>query len=174
MDVHLRPAEPGDLGSLTDLWVELVDGQRTYGAHLEGEANRQPASDVIAQYVHADGLWVATDRADGDHLVGFVMFHVERGMYEQDVVRGIVENLYVVDSYRDHGVGSRLMSVAESALQDRGASIVGLSVLTGNERARRFYRDRGYHPHRTTMERRIDDNAGERTEDRSTNTGDGQ
>lgn len=164
MDVHLRAAEREDIDSLTSLWVDLVAGQRSFGAHLESEANRQSASDVIAQYVHADGVRVATDRADGERLVGFVMFHVERGMYDQDVTRGIVENVYVAPSYREHGIGSRLITVAESALRDRGASVIALSVLADNERARSLYRNRGYRPHRITMERRIDEN-GRSTDD---------
>lgn len=157
MNVTVEPATIADVGVVTDQWVDLVDGQRRHGAHLLGAENRPAATSIIEQYVHADGLALArTDDRDGE-IIGFVMYHVERGMYEQDVLRGIVENVYVLPAHRNEGVGSQLLDYAESALAAEGAAVVALSVLAENEGARDLYRDRGYRPHRITMERPLDD-----------------
>lgn len=159
MTIIVEQATMADVPEITDQWIDLVEGQRRHGAHLLGVENRPAATSIIEQYVHADGLALArTDDRDG-RLVGFVMYHIERGMYEQDLRRGIIENVYVLPTDRNEGIGSQLLDYAESALAKEGAEVVALSVLAENEGARELYRDRGYRPHRITMERSLDESA---------------
>lgn len=153
MHPRIEPADMDDLDTLVDLWVDLVAGQREHGTHLLPEPNRETARDVLSQYVATDKLLVA--RAGG-RVVGFVMLHVESGLYEQDVTRGVVDNVYVREGYRDAGVGSTLLDVAEAELEDRGADVVSLSVMASNERARELYESRGYEPQRVVLERGLD------------------
>jgi ribosomal protein S18 acetylase RimI-like enzyme len=157
MNVTVEPATMADVDVLTDQWVDLVEGQRRHGAHLLGDENRPAARPIIEQYVHADGLALARTEGRDARIVGFVMYHIEQGMYEQDVRRGIVENVYVRPPHRNEEIGSQLLDYAESVLATEGAEVVGLSVLAKNEGARDLYRDRGYRPHRITMERPLDD-----------------
>ncbi|MFB6094812.1 MAG: GNAT family N-acetyltransferase [Halanaeroarchaeum sp.] len=154
MTVSLARATINDVEALADAWVRLVADQRRHGAHLRAVENRSAVRSVLEQYVHANGIVVARGP---EALRGFVMFHVERGMYQQDVTRGVVENLFVEETHRDAGIGSRLLSTAESELADRGADVVSLSVLAANERGRSFYADRGYEPHRIAMERSLEE-----------------
>lgn len=152
----------GDLDTLVTQWVDLVEGQREFGSHLLGAENSDTARDVLGQYIAGDHVAVArpTDadqwQADVPPIIGFVMFYVEDGLYEQDVSRGIIENLYVVPDARENGVGSALMTRAESALADRGAAVAALSVMAANQVGRDFYEDRGYDPHRVVFERPLD------------------
>lgn len=157
MNVTVEPATMADVSVLTDQWVDLVDGQRRHGAHLLGGENRSAARSIIEQYVHADGLALARTDDRETEIVGFVMYHVEQGMYEQNVRRGIVENVYVLPTHRNERIGSQLLDYAESMLAEEGAEIVALSVLAKNEGARDLYRERGYRPHRITMERPLDE-----------------
>lgn len=156
-DVRVEAATMADVNAVTDLWVDLVAGQRDHGTHLFAAENRSAVRSVIEQYVHADGVVVA--RSDGPEgaVVGFVMYHVQGGMYEQDVERGVVENVYVVPEARGQGVGTRLLKVAESELEGRGVDVVSLSVLADNDDARALYRDRGYRPQRISMEKSLSD-----------------
>ncbi|MFB6133216.1 MAG: GNAT family N-acetyltransferase [Halanaeroarchaeum sp.] len=155
MDVRIEAASMNDVDPVTDQWVALVDDQRQYGSHLRGEANRNAAKSLVEQYVHADGLGVA--RGSDGTILGFVMYHVERGMFEQDVRRGIVENVFVVPSRRSEGIGTDLMEYAEDALEAEGVDVVALSVMAENSAAREWYRENGYRPHRVTVERRLGD-----------------
>lgn len=156
MDVTVESATVSDVDVVVDQWVDLVEGQRRHGAHLLGAENRAAAVSIVEQYVHADGVALARTTDRDAKIVGFVMFHIEHGMYEQDVRRGIIENVYVVPPYRDETVGSQLLEYAESELESAGAEVVGLSVLADNASARELYRSRGYRPHRLTMERNLD------------------
>jgi ribosomal protein S18 acetylase RimI-like enzyme len=91
-----------------------------------------------------------------DGLLGFVMFGPETGRYAQDVSRGVVRNLYVRPDCRGEGVGAALLGAAEAALADRGVEVVALESMAGNGAARRFYRRRGYTPHRVELERTLE------------------
>ena len=160
--VVVEPAAIDDLDALVALWVDLVESQEDFGSHILGSENRSKGRDVLAQYISGDMVAVARPEGDSNGpdrppLLGFVMFHMEEGLYDQRVSRGIVENLYVVPAARESGVGSALMDHAESALQDRGAEVVGLSVMAANETGREFYEMRGYEEHRVVYERELSD-----------------
>lgn len=158
----VEPATTDDLDSLVDLWVDLVGSQRAFGAHIESEANRTTARDILAQYVAGDRVATAKPVPDTDGpdvsrpILGFVMYYLEDGVYEMDTSRGIVENVYVVPDARDQGIGTQLMDYAEATLADRGASVIALSVMAANERGRSFYDDRGYEAHRVIFERTLE------------------
>jgi len=138
---------------LADLWVALASGQRAHDSHVLPEANREIVRDSLARHVVTGGIRIA--RCE-ETLVGFVTFDLERGAYEQDATRGVVRNVYVDPAYRNRGVGSDLMDAAEASLRERGATVVSLEAMAANDRARRFYRDRGYVPHRVQFEKSLD------------------
>lgn len=98
--------------------------------------------------------------ATAEGVLGFVMFGLETGGYEQDVTRGVVHNLYVRPPHRDRGVGSALLDAAESALAERGADVVSLEAMLANQAAVRFYRRNGYRCHRVELEKDLDDGDG--------------
>ncbi len=149
---EITDADTDDADALVEMWLSLADGQRKYGSHIPPESNRTPIRESILRHITTNRLLLARD----DHLLGFVMFSLERGDFEQDVTRGIVENLYVRPESRGDGLGSQLLASAEQRLHDRGADAVALNVMAANEDARRFYRDHGYTPHRLEVEKSLD------------------
>jgi ribosomal protein S18 acetylase RimI-like enzyme len=140
-------------GEVTDLWVDLAEDQRDYGSHLLAAENRTRIREAVVRHIVTDSLLVARD--DGD-LVGFVMFSVESGSFDQDVRRGLIENLFVAESDRRETVGEQLLSAAETVLADRDVEVVALDVLYGNEPARAFYDELGYDPHRLELEKVVE------------------
>ncbi|MFB6221685.1 MAG: N-acetyltransferase family protein [Halolamina sp.] len=149
--MEIEPATMEEADRLADLWVELARDQRAHGSHLDPETNRASVREGLARHIVTGGVFVA--RAADGRLAGFVQFAPEEGSYEQDVERGVVENLYVRPEHRGEGVGSELLARAEQALLDAGADRVGLEVLADNEGARRFYARHGYEPHRVELEK---------------------
>lgn len=150
--VTIETAATEEAKRLAEMWVRLANGQREHGSHLLPEANRTQIREAIVRHILGDSLLVA--REDG--IVGFVMFTVESGGYEQDTARGVVENLYVEPDYRGRGIGSRLLAAAEQGLADRGVDAIALDVMAANGRAREFYRDHGFEPHRVELEKRTE------------------
>ncbi|WP_435066914.1 GNAT family N-acetyltransferase [Haloplanus sp. C73] len=150
--VTVEPATPADADAVADLWVELARDQRRHGTRLQADANRETVRRSLAEHAADGGLVVAR----GDGIVGFVRFAVEHGPLVQDGTRGIVRDLYVRPSWRDEGVGTRLLDAAESTLADRGVDIVAIEALAPNDDAIRFYESRGYRPHRIEFEREVE------------------
>lgn len=160
--VTVERPDVSEVDALVDLWAALAVDQRTHDSHLLPDANRPAIRDALARHAVTGGVQVA--RHDGE-IVGFVTFGTEAGAYEQDVSRGVVRNVFVRPAYRGQGIGSRLMDVAESALESVGATVVSLEAMAANDRARAFYRARGYEPHRVQFEKRLEETAGERDGD---------
>ncbi|ERG89893.1 MAG: acetyltransferase [halophilic archaeon J07HX5] len=142
---------PEEAPAVVELWLSLVLDQQRHGAHLVGEANRGPASEMLRQAIADRRVLIA--RAETP--VGFVSFRIEAGAYEQDVTRGLIENVYVVPDRRAEGIGTALLDRAEQALTDRGASVIALEALAANDRVRSLYRKLGYEPHRVEFERQV-------------------
>jgi ribosomal protein S18 acetylase RimI-like enzyme len=149
--MNVEPGTVDDADVVADLWVDLASEQSRYGSHVRTGSNRTLVRDELARYAATDRLLVA--RTDG--VAGFATYTVEEGTYSLNVVRGLVENIYVRPEYRNKGVGGDLLAAAERRLADRGADVVALETLADNDDARRFYRRQGYEPHRVTLEKPV-------------------
>jgi ribosomal protein S18 acetylase RimI-like enzyme len=148
--MEITLASTGQVDEITSLWVDLADSQRAHGSHILPDENRATARDAVLRHSVADELLVAVDEGA---VLGFVMFTVESGEYQQDRTRGLIRNIYVRPEDRGQGIGTALLEAAESHLADRDADTVGLEVMADNEAARRFYRRHGYEPHRVSLEK---------------------
>ena len=156
MDITAASTEQAD--TVVDLWVDLAVDQRRHDSRLRGPENRGTIREAVLQRIITDDLLVATVDEDGDGdgdgdggIVGFVMFTIERGRYEQDGTTGVIENLYVAPEARRSGVGSGLLSAAEDRLVDAGTTAVSIEAMAANDAARQFYRHHGYEPHRVEL-----------------------
>ncbi|WP_135825921.1 GNAT family N-acetyltransferase [Halorussus ruber] len=156
--VAIERGNIGDVDAVTDMWVDLAEGQREFGSHLFADGNRATVREAIARNAVGDGLLVAREKREDDRteIVGFVTFGVESDGYDQDVTRGVVRNIYVEPDRRGDGIGSALLDAAETRLAERGADAVSLDVMADNEDARRFYRRHGYAPHRVELEKSVE------------------
>ncbi|WP_434521874.1 GNAT family N-acetyltransferase [Halorubrum sp. AS12] len=179
-DPRVEPATADDVDAVTDMWVALAAGQREHGATLRAEANRATVREWVAQSVVTGDLFVARDaetaaESDGEiGLVGFVGFSLERGDYERDAARGTVSNLFVVPERRGEGVGAALLDAAERALDEAGAERVALEALADNDRARAFYAEHGYDPHRVELTKSLNDEDADGRDDGDPGTPDGE
>lgn len=152
--VDIRPVATGDIETVVELWLGLVESQQQYGTHLKAEANKRRAQQALARYAASDRLLVAKNQPD-ERPIGFVMFRVERQNYAVAVVRGVIENLYVAQEHRGAGIGSALIEHAESALAERGVEVIGVEAMAANEHVHELYRRHGYEPHRVVFEKSI-------------------
>lgn len=129
------------------------DGSGALVGDSSGDASDSQSRSVDSDVDTGRSLSVDQQPEQDSDLIGFVMFDLEAGTYTQDVSRGIVRNLYVRPEYRGDGVGRVLLTTAEAALDDAGADVVTLEAMAANERARSFYHNQDYVPHRIEFEK---------------------
>jgi len=148
----IEQGQTADADAIADLWVQLASDQLDHGSHLEPAANRQRIRNSLLRHAIAGTLVVAREDST---LLGFATCSVESGGYEQDIRRGVIENLYVVPERRDVGIGTQLLERAEAILRERNCDIAALEVMANNDAARKFYHRQGYTPHRIELEREL-------------------
>ena len=159
--MEIESPTPAETGRIVELWLALAADQQRYGAHISADANRGVVAKSFGQAAVEGRLLVARESdpeeggesADTPTIAGFASFRLETGPYEEDATRGLIENVYVVPERRSEGIGSALLSAAERRLAERGVTVVTLGALAANDRARSFYREHGYEPHRVNFEK---------------------
>jgi ribosomal protein S18 acetylase RimI-like enzyme len=107
-----------------------------------GETMRTTPADLAAQIGRPDPLLHAVLGERGGSAIGVCVWlsyfstWKGRGLYIQD--------LYVAESERMHGLGNRLLGAAMCIARRDGARFVRLSVDAANARAAPFYRRLGF------------------------------
>ena len=100
-----------------------------------GAAHNAPDLVIDQKMAVDDGLlFVATSEST---LTGTVMAGY-------DGHRGWIYSLAVNPDYRNQGIGTKLLSHAESRLAARGCTKINLQIMEGNEHVQLFYESNGY------------------------------
>lgn len=82
---------------------------------------------------------------NSEQIIGFSAF----GAYRDEIGSPTVHELwalYLLPDYFSKGVGQRLWLASRAEMVSRGAIEIRLWVLTGNDRAERFYKRAGFRP----------------------------
>ena len=75
--------------------------------------------------------------------------------------RGWIYSIAVHPEHRKQGIGSQLLSFAESRLVSRGCVKINLQIMDGNEQTQEFYEANGYSVEkRVSMGKRLPENIG--------------
>jgi ribosomal protein S18 acetylase RimI-like enzyme len=82
----------------------------------------------------------------GEEIVGqiFVQFSRYRSRKGGRVSTGYLQSFRIKTPFRNHGIGTRLISKAEEALLDHGYKRAIIAVAQDNQDARRLYERNGY------------------------------
>ena len=136
-DVHIRPAQPGDVPAL----CSLVERYWQFEGIPGFDAGRVTALlTTIFEQPQRGRVWVARQ---GDEAVGYLvavwLLSIEKGGLVAEI-----DEFFVIDTCRGAGVGAALLQAAESDLRQQGCRNVALQIGRRNTRARRFYADQGY------------------------------
>lgn len=130
-DVTVRPATPGDAGTLHRFSVAL--------ATFEGEPDAVKATpEILARDGFGPDAKFSALIAELDgRPVGFALYTFNYSVWE--AARGIfVEDIWVEEDIRQAGVGRALMAALARECRARGYARIDLNVLHWNP-ARRFY-----------------------------------
>jgi ribosomal protein S18 acetylase RimI-like enzyme len=80
-----------------------------------------------------------------DNLVGVVEIEFDKKSPFGNIVAPELNKLYILDWFCGKGIGSRLLSEAETVVKQKGINQMWLWVLATNERAVSFYEKHHFH-----------------------------
>ena len=130
----IRGYQPADLESCRGLWVELTEWHRKIyedpsigGAHPEDYFDRHLAR------VGADNLWVAVLNRRVVGLTGLIVKEEAE-----------IEPLIVSQSYRNKGIGSRLVETVVAEAQKLGINFLSVRPVARNVEAIDFFYNLGF------------------------------
>jgi ribosomal protein S18 acetylase RimI-like enzyme len=140
--ISVRRAELADASAIGA--VHVAAWRSTYPGILpDAYLAKLSPTRLALQYRAAIGagatVMVATARGEGPRIVGFATAGTARTPGLGD---GEIETLYVLDDFRDQGVGRRILRAAAAQLAARGCASVFVWVLRQNP-SRWFYRHLG-------------------------------
>lgn len=135
----VEPASPADLDGI---WPHLVELHAHENVPPPGEPVRAALRRLLADE-RCGKAFVAREGAD---VVAYVVLTASYSLeYGGDTM--LVDELFVREDRRGHGLGGQLLDAAEAHARQRGVRVLLLEVGTGNPDADRLYRRRGYVHH---------------------------
>lgn len=139
MELDFRKAEESDIPTIVGMMREFYFHERI--AFDERAAGRALADIVSDGSIGA----VYTIHANAEPAGYFcVVFGFSLEYQGRDC---LLDELYVGERWRNGGIGTRVMEFIEDFAASKGLKALHLETKTHNERARSFYRKRGYRDH---------------------------
>ena len=135
----LRPGRPTDGRALARLFADV----RTEGRWLittPGAISETSEAFWIGELIRAEESMVLVAEADGE-VVGNVLVSVDRGRATEHI--GVL-SICIAADWRDVGIGTELVSGAQTWARERGLRKLSLGVFPDNERAIAVYERCGF------------------------------
>lgn len=130
LEIKIRTATKQDLPLLE--W----NGQYTHFRRIFRRAYREQC--------RGKRLMLVADKGGFPIARLFILYEGKNRSLANGYSRGYIYSFHVMEAFQSHGIGSRMMQVAEDILRQRRFHIVTLAVAKVNERALRLYERRGY------------------------------
>ena len=119
-------------------YKDISDILNYYSKDLEPIRAGRIDLDEMARKFSAFGTVIELEE-EGER-VGFAAFYHN----DRKLRRAFLSMIVVLPEYQGHGCGSRLVTEVEHECVDDGMKILAVEVRTDNERAIRFYKERGF------------------------------
>ncbi len=112
-----------------------------------GETPLYPFTDVDRlRNIPLDGLIVA--EAAGEYAGFLYWYRGEKPDFDESVgVYGYIEEVQVVDRFRGHGIGRKMLAYALNQMKETGVEAVYLRTRDGNTPAQNLYESIGFRPY---------------------------
>lgn len=141
--MEIRKAKKEDLQAIKDLRYDLAVFEKNLGHDIvEPE---WPYTEVgekdINYFFNKQFIYLAEDN---QKIVGFITGEIFKKKAWYTVQLGSINNLYVIEEYRNNGIGKKLMQIMIDSLKEKGITNIELNTFSGNVDAIKFYEKLGF------------------------------
>ncbi len=149
----IKKATLSNLPRILELNLELFKFEKQYGDSYSLEWT---FSDTGKSYfktrIRQDLVFVAYDNFK-DRIVGYICGYkyVHKARNPQNIAE--IENMFVEETYRGRGVGSRLITLFEMEAKKLGVQRLKVSAILQNEWAIKFYQKVKFKKHEIVLEK---------------------
>ncbi|WP_438731414.1 N-acetyltransferase family protein [Parasphingorhabdus sp. DH2-15] len=128
----IRAIQPGDRMAIAD--IHTLSWQQSYRYQmpvdfLDNDLPQQMREYWQSRQINDDDIVLVAE--NNDKIIGFAAAWHAEPLY--------LDNLHVVEAFRSHGLGRRLMGEIAKQGAENGCKAIDLHVVIGNERAEKLY-----------------------------------
>ena len=139
----IRKASIEDVDILNDFFTDIIK----YEADMYDENNKN--SLIIKNYFQNKVInndYIIYVSEEDNKVVGFISGMFLRGNLVKKTDEVKIDVLYVLDSYRNRGIGSKLIETSINNCKNRKVQYVRIDNFVANEDASRLYEKYGFSP----------------------------
>lgn len=152
MNISIRKASKEDL----DIILELNKNLFSYETQFNREYNQEwTYSDIGKSYfqkrIENDASIVLLAEVD-KKVVGYLVAFIDSYPFRSVNPIAEIENMFIEEKYRKHGIGKKLIDETKTIAQKRGAKRIKVAAFAQNSPAIHFYRTCGFNDFETILE----------------------
>jgi ribosomal protein S18 acetylase RimI-like enzyme len=163
MNITFRTYLPKDRENLLVLLDELVISEAQYNELRLSAPKEQYATLFLEEAVGfaEQGTGIITIAEDDNRIIGYGIGYLKLRTPEdeheyKDIRVGYIDDLFILDEYRNMGVGTNMMKMIEEFFQEIQCQYSELSVCAKNTLAHSLYLREGYQDHLIHMLKRLE------------------
>lgn len=150
----IRMSRTSDLSALLTLTAETFLHHQRLSPHFHPDVTTPYSLESLSQIVEAEQHLCLT-ALDGEKLIGYLFGKWTAPKSDRFTPVRIlnITDVGVTSSHRSSGIGRQLMQAAEEHALARGVDAVRLNVWSVNDRATTFYKELGFEPLYTSLQK---------------------
>ena len=141
--MKLRKAKKEDMEDIQDLRYLLAKYDKSLGLDIVVTewGYTEVGKKDLEYFLNQQYIYVAEEN---QKIVGFITAEIFKKKVWYSVQLGSINNIFVLEEYRNQGIGTALMKTMMNALKEVGITNIQLDTYNKNSKAIKFYEGLGF------------------------------
>lgn len=156
MNIKIRNAAITDLEAILKLNKALFNYEEKFNSEYNLEWTYSEKGQAYFKKRIENDLSIVLVAEAETKIVGYLLIFIDSHSIRKINPIAEIENMFVSDEYRDHGVGTELIKEAIKQVGEKGAKRLEVEVETQNSGAINFYKSNGFEDFEVTLQLKLD------------------
>ena len=141
--MKIRKAKKEDMKDIQDLRYLLAKHEKSLGLNIAVPewGYTEVGKKDLEYFLNEQYIYVAEEN---EKIVGFITAEIFKKKAWYTVQLGSINNIFVLEEYRNQGIGKALIKTVIDALKEVGITNVQLDTYNKNDKAIKFYEGLGF------------------------------